>query len=81
MEVFKNLSRGPSIPSPTNGKNASTEPRDADIEKEAENVKLEESSTIPTHQYMDSDLEKRLVRKLDFHVVPLVMALCKKNMS
>jgi len=80
MKVFNNPSRGPSIPSPTNGKNASTEPRDADIEKEVEDVKLE-GSTIPAHQYVDSDLGERLVRKLDFHVVPLVMALCKKNIS
>ena len=81
MKVFKNPSRGPSIPSPANGKNALTEPRDADIGKEVEDVKLEEGSTIPAHQYVDLDLEKRLVRKLDFHVIPLVMALCKKNMS
>lgn len=72
MKVFKNPSRGPSIPSPANGKNALTEPRDVDIEKDAEDV------TIPAHQYANSDLEKRLVRKLDFHVIPLVMALCKK---
>ena len=74
MKVFKNPSRGPSILPLTNGKNAPTE-------KGAEDVKLEEGSTIPAHQYVDSDLEKRLVRKLDFHVVPLVMALCKKNIS
>ncbi|OCL13385.1 MFS general substrate transporter [Glonium stellatum] len=73
--MFKKLRREPSTSSPTDGNNALSEPRDANIEKEAKDIKLEEGSKTPLHQYVDPALEKRLVRKLDFHVVPLVMAL------
>ena len=47
---------------------------DMDIEKARPSY--EEGHIQAQEHHIDPEVEKRVVRKLDMHVVPLVMALC-----
>jgi hypothetical protein len=54
----------------------------ADIEKKDEPTHVE--STAPQgyrHVHIDEAVEKRVVRKLDWNLMPLVVALCKSRMA
>ncbi|OCK81213.1 MFS general substrate transporter [Lepidopterella palustris CBS 459.81] len=63
--------------SPTSAANAEKFHNEGDLDedKDVDTIKLEDGPTVLAHQYVDPVLEKKLVRKLDLHVVPLVMAL------
>jgi hypothetical protein len=45
----------------------------------AEPAQVENSAPTEGMRYVfiDKELEKRVVRKLDFHIMPILMALCK----
>jgi hypothetical protein len=54
-------------------------PLSGDPEKTNDDAQLE-NSTIGAHDHnIDSELEKRVVRKLDWHVPPLVAFLCESK--
>ena len=46
-----------------------------DVEK-AGDATYHETAGAQHGHHIDSEIEKRVVRKLDWHVVPLVMTLC-----
>lgn len=46
--------------------------------EKVENHQIEGDSAVASSQYViDPAIEKRVVRKLDMRVVPMVMALCE----
>jgi hypothetical protein len=47
------------------------------LEKDVENAHIERQDVPATHHLVDPALEKRVVRKLDLHIVPLVLVLCE----
>lgn len=51
-------------------------PDQLDGAEKAYEVQVENAAGGPVPNLIDPAAEKRVVRKLDFHVVPLVMALC-----
>jgi hypothetical protein len=48
-----------------------------DKEKPFEAARLEEAGATAQHHALDRELERRVVKKLDRHIIPLVLALCK----
>lgn len=53
--------------------------QDGEIEKGKEVWHSEDGRTNSLTDHIDPAIEKRVVRKLDRNIVPLVMALCKQD--
>lgn len=74
MGCFKTSAHGDSTEQPAAVHDVPIAAQHGDPEKNAEVLRNDGSSSqVP----IDQEMEKRIVRKLDRHVVPLVMALCK----
>jgi hypothetical protein len=78
MSLF-NSGHSSSADCTNNAPGATTIAQDGELEKGPEAWRSEDGAIEPVVAHIDPEIERRVVRKLDRHVVSLVMALCKSH--
>ena len=74
MGMFSRKGPPPAVVDPGQATDSSSRPS-GDPEKADKDVQLE-NTNIAARPHIDPELERRVVRKLDWHVPPLVAFLC-----
>lgn len=75
MKALKNLGQSP--PPTTETADFIDSAEGHDVEKDVEIGQPEQNESIGVAHTIDPEVEKRVIKKLDWHVVPLVLALCE----